>query len=131
MTVHGIDHFNFRGSAKLLAALQAFYCDALGLEPGPRPPLRSSGSWLYTGQAPVIHLVEVPDAALSAASGAAPIGLDHVAFRCSNRERMLERLQGLGIAHTVSEAPATGQVVVRLQDPTGLTVELLFPLGER
>jgi catechol 2,3-dioxygenase-like lactoylglutathione lyase family enzyme len=131
MTLHAIDHVNFRGSAKLLAALQAFYCDVLGLQAGPRPRLRSSGSWLYAGKDAVIHLVEVADAELSAGPNAAPTGLDHVAFRCSNREQMLERLRRLGIVHTVSEAPATAQVVVRVQDPTGLTVELLFPLSER
>jgi catechol 2,3-dioxygenase-like lactoylglutathione lyase family enzyme len=130
MPVHAIDHFNLRAPRKLLAALRAFYCDALGLESGPRPPLRSSGLWLYAGQAPIVHLVEIPDTS-APPPRPAPAVLDHVAFQCSNLERTLERLQRLEVKHVVTQVAATRQVLVRLQDPAGLSVELVFAQSEQ
>ena len=129
MTVRGIDHINFRGSAKSLEALRAFYGDVLGLQTGPRPPLQSSGLWLYAGDAPIVHLVETPDAeVIEARSGAAP-ALDHIALHCSDLEQMLAGLRRRGIEHAVNEVPAAGQIQVRLRDPSGLTVELIFAIG--
>lgn len=129
MSVRGIDHINFRGPAKSLEALRTFYCDILGLRTGPRPPLRSTGLWLYAGHAPIVHLVETPDAeVIERPSVAAPL-LDHIALHCSDLEQMLERLRGHGVEHAVSEVPAAGQIQVRLLDPSGLTVELIFAIG--
>src|SRR5579883_3208725 len=122
MTVRCIDHINLRGSAKALAALRAFYCDILGLEAGPRPALRSSGLWLYAGQCPLVHLVEIPEDDSSRARPVATPALDHVAFHCSDLDQTLDGLRRRGIEHVVNEVPAAGQVQVRLQDPSGLTV---------
>lgn len=129
MTVRGIDHINFRGSAKSLEALRAFYCDVLGLQTGPRPPLRSSGLWLYAGDAPIVHLVETPDAEVIETPSVAAPPLDHIALRCTDLEQMLERFCRRGIEHAVNEVPAAGQIQVRLLDPFGLTVELIFAIG--
>lgn len=131
MTVRGIDHINFRGSAKSLEALRAFYCDVLGLHTGQRPPLRSSGLWLYAGHSPIIHLVETPDPEVIEAPSVAAPPLDHIALHCSDLEQMLERFRRLGIEHSVNEVPAAGQIQVRLLDPSGLTVELIFAIGRR
>ena len=35
-----------------------FYCDALGLAVGPRPPLAFAGYWLYVGNTPCVHVAE-------------------------------------------------------------------------
>lgn len=129
MTVGGIDHINFRGSANSLEALREFYCDVLGLQTGPRPPLQSSGLWLYAGDAPIVHLVETPDEeVIETPSGASP-PLDHIALHCSGLEQMLATLRQRGIEHAVNEVPAAGQIQVRLRDPSGLTVELIFAIG--
>lgn len=130
MTVHGIDHINLCAAGKSFAALRAFYCDILGLEPGPRPPLRSAGLWLYAGDAPVVHLVELPGEDDTAAHRIAPSALDHVALRCSNLDEALQRLRRLGISHVVNESKAARQMLVRVQDPAGLTIELVFDLRE-
>lgn len=126
MAVQGIDHINLSASGNAFAALRDFYRDALGLEPGARPPLRSAGLWLYAGAAPIVHLVEIPGRDGVAASSAARAGLDHVAFRCVDLAKSLERLQRFGVAHIVNEANAAGQILVRLEDPAGLTLELVF-----
>lgn len=130
MTVHGVDHINFRASGKAFAALRAFYCDVLGLEVGARPQLQSTGLWLYAGPAPIVHLVELPEAEPATPQDSVSSAFDHVAFRCSNLHQVLQRLQRLEVEHVVIEAAAAGQIQVRLRDPSGLTVELIFDLNE-
>jgi catechol 2,3-dioxygenase-like lactoylglutathione lyase family enzyme len=126
MAVQGIDHINLSASGRTFAALRDFYRDALGLEPGLRLPLRSTGLWLYAGAAPIVHLVELPGEDGVAAPRAARAGLDHVALRCADLVQSLEQLQRFGVAHVVNEVNAAGQILVRLEDPTGLTLELVF-----
>jgi catechol 2,3-dioxygenase-like lactoylglutathione lyase family enzyme len=130
MTVHRIDHINLRASGSSFAALRMFYCEVLGLEAGARPPLQSSGLWLYADEAPIVHLVEVAQPGPAAAQHLAQPVLDHVALRCSNLRQTLARLQRLGMAYVVNEVRAAGQVQVRLRDPAGLVLELLFPVSE-
>jgi glyoxylase I family protein len=126
MAVQGIDHINLSASGNTFAALRNFYRDALGLVPGVRPPLRSAGLWLYAGAAPIVHLVELPEQDGAAAPSAAHAGLDHVALRCTDLAQSLERLQRFGVTHVVHEVNAAGQILVRLKDPTGLPLELVF-----
>ena len=126
MTVHRIDHINLSASGKSFAALRDFYRDVLGLQPGVRPPLRSAGMWLYADGAPIVHLVDLPAHAGPTPQGSAPSGPDHIALRCSNLEQTVQRLRRLGVAHVVNAVNAAGQVLVRLEDPAGLTLELVF-----
>ena len=129
MTVQRIDHINLSASGERFAALRDFYCGALGLEAGARPALRSKGLWLYAGGAPIVHLVELPVHG-SEAGGGTPSGLDHVALRCTDLEQTVARLRRLGVSHVVNDVNAAGQVLVRLQDPAGLTLELVFDQGQ-
>lgn len=130
MPVLRLDHLNLRASGSAFTALREFYCQVLGLRVGERPPLASAGSWLYAGADPVVHLVEVPEGAAPAAAAAAPgLAFDHVAFACSGLEETLSRLKDLSVPNTVQANPAAGQVLVRLEDPSGLRVELVFPAG--
>lgn len=126
MAVQGIDHINLSASGNGFAALRDFYRDALDLQPGVRPPLRSAGLWLYAGATPIVHLVELPGQEGVAAPHAARAGLDHVAFRCADLAQSVERLQRFGVAHVVNEVNGAGQILVRLEDPTGLALELVF-----
>ncbi len=128
MPVHHLDHLNLRASGSAFAALREFYCQVLGLRIGERPPLASAGLWLYAGIAPIVHLVELPEDATPSAAPAAPgIAFDHVAFACSGLEEVLSRLEKLGVPNAVQANPAANQVLVRLEDPSGLRVELVFP----
>lgn len=134
MPVHHLDHLNLRASGDAFTALREFYCQVLGLRVGERPPLASAGLWLYAGAAPIVHLVELPEgAAPSPAPSAAPaapgLAFDHVAFACSGLQEMLSRLEKLGEPNTVQANPTANQVLVRLEDPSGLRVELVFPAG--
>src|SRR3546814_17714950 len=58
MPLARLDHVNLRTAN--LAAMEAFYVEALGMTPGPRPPFAFSGTWLYCGGQATVHLVEVP-----------------------------------------------------------------------
>lgn len=126
MAVRGIDHINLSAAGNTFAALRDFYRDALGLEPGARPPLRSAGLWLYAGGAPIVHLLELPEEHGITAPRVARAGLDHVALRCVDLAQSVERLKRFGVAHVVNQVNAAGQILVRLEDPTGLTLELVF-----
>src|SRR3546814_15989518 len=58
MPLARLDHVNLRTAN--LAAMEAFYVEALGMTPGPRPPFAFNGTWLYCGGQATVHLVEVP-----------------------------------------------------------------------
>ena len=132
MAVHRLDHINLRASGSGFAALRDFYCRIVGLTIGARPPLQSEGLWLYAGDAAIVHLVDAPQAS-SEAPGASHAGtaLDHMAFACSDLEQVLGRLGAMSVAHTVQVQAVTGQTLVRLEDPCGLRVELVFEPPDR
>ncbi|MBW4051395.1 MAG: diguanylate cyclase [Proteobacteria bacterium] len=127
MPVHRLDHINLRASGSAFAALRDFYCRIVGLRIGARPTLQSEGLWLYAGDAAIVHLVEAPEETGApgdtTGSGTA---LDHIAFGCLDLEEMLGRLGTTGVPHSVQLQSVTGQTLVRLEDPSGLRVELVF-----
>ena len=55
MTIDALDHFTVAVSD--LEASRRFYVEALGLHEGERPPFEFPGAWLYSGAAPLVHLV--------------------------------------------------------------------------
>jgi catechol-2,3-dioxygenase len=124
MAVHGLDHVNLRASRPLMAALQAFYVEVVGLEPGPRPPFGSEGAWLYAGGHPIVHLSLEHDGQ-ARDPGARPV-IDHVAFACSDRAAVEARLAAHGVAFRRAVVPGRGQVQLFLVDPAGNGVELDF-----
>ena len=130
MPVHRLDHVNLRACGSACAALREFYCQVLGLRIGYRPPLASEGLWLYAGESPVVHLVAAAEQIEPGAAAPQGLACDHVAFECSGLEEVLSRLESLRIRHTVQPNTVTGQVLVRLSDPSGLCLELVFPPGE-
>jgi len=131
MPVLGLNHINVRAPGEAFTALRRFYCDVLGLRPGERPALDSRGLWLYAGDAAVVHLVEAADGSAAAPgghdTGAAP---DHVAFTCSGLEDLLGRLESAAVPISVRLQTVTRQVLVRLRDPCGSRLELVFAADE-
>ena len=124
MTIEAIHHVNIRASATDIAKLKVFYCEIVGLRDGWRPPFNSRGHWLYAGTQPVVHLVEGDDE--SNASGG---GVDHVAFRCTDLEPMIERLRNSGIGFELSQVPSLGDQQLLFRDPLGIGVELTTASG--
>ena len=117
--VRRMDHFTI--VTDLPEETKAFYAD-LGLRPGARPNFKVNGFWLYAGEAPILHVIEVkkmPEPRRGA--------LDHMAFRGEDMASTLKWLDGKGIKYRLSRAPApflTWQVF--FPDPNGVEVEIDF-----
>lgn len=123
-----LNHYNITAPIGLLTEIRDFYCDAVGLVPGARPPLRNNGYWLYAGDRAILHL---------SAAGKDEVRLthvrstlDHVAFTCVDIQAMRARLEALGIAHRDSEVPSMKLRQIFFHDPAGNGVELNFATSE-
>jgi len=128
MALDHIIHINIRVPPEKLETCRSFYCDVLGLEVGPRPPFESTGYWLYTRGAPVVHLV-----AESASAPAVRHGhpsMDHVAFYCTDLRATLEVLEAHKISYRLTTVPTLEVLQVSFTDPAGVGIELSFA-GER
>ena len=126
MPLKRIEHYNIH--TQKLAETVAFYDRVLGMKPGDRPPFPFPGAWIYLGDTPVIHLVDVAGPYRTARAGQHGTGaLDHVAFEAVDLPAMRATLAREGVAYTERVVPRTGITQVFVEDPTGLTIELNFP----
>jgi len=97
-----------------LAETHRFFEDVLGLKAGPRPPLKMAGFWLYIGETPVIHLIEVGEhyekdpfgQLLQQEEGSG--ALDHIAFRAQS---LGDFCKSLKIIASNTGAPASRKLV--------------------
>lgn len=124
---HGLNHINLRAHRALLDALRDFYCDAVGLREGFRPPFPGFGYWLYAEgveDKAAIHLYEAEPGEDRRTD--AVTTLDHFAFDCTDRPEVEATLQRLGIDYRTAVIPLTGQVQLFVRDPAGNRVELNF-----
>ena len=120
----GLDHVNLR--TPHLERTTRFYCDVLGMTTGPRPAFSFNGAWLYCGDRPVLHLVEIAD--LPRPSG--ELRLEHFAFTGRGLGELVERLRALGIEHRVALLPTYGTRQVSLRDPDGNRLHVDFSVEE-
>ena len=93
-----LEHCTIRSTK--LSETRQFFEDVLGLQQGPRPPLRMPGFWLYLKEVPVIHLMEI-----GKHYEQDPFG------------QILEQEEGSG---------ALDHIAFRGQDPNGIILELNF-----
>jgi catechol 2,3-dioxygenase-like lactoylglutathione lyase family enzyme len=110
-----------------LEATRAFYCDVLGLEVGPRPPLEFPGYWLTLDGEPCLHVAErVAYEAHAARLGLppSPAPVDHVAFAAGDYEELAAHLDAAGIESVANDVPAAGMRQLFLSDPNGVRIEL-------
>lgn len=127
--IAGVDHVNLCTSQERLELLSRFYVDAVGLTIGPRPGSPATGTWLYAGGRPVVHL-----SAKSSTDGSArprdgfANGFDHVAFRATGGAAYRARLGALGVTYSESKRPTSYQIL--LTDPDGTRLELNFEPSE-
>ncbi|HEX5339322.1 MAG TPA: VOC family protein [Gammaproteobacteria bacterium] len=125
MQITGLDHYNIRVPDAALEALCRFYVEVLGLQPGPRPPFRTTGFWLYAGDKPLLHLTGF--AAETAEIEARQTGwFSHIAFGCRDCAAAVARLKSHGVEYQVDEVPEIGQTQLFFTDPAGIGVELNF-----
>lgn len=124
MTVRGIDHYNIRAPRELLEQVRQFYCEVIGLVVGDRPPFEEFGYWLYAGEQAVLHLSLAAEGEELVADVSTT--LNHVAFACSDRDGMEERLTASGVKFRSARVPATNVSQLFLKDPAGNGIELSF-----
>jgi len=113
-------------------ATRDFYCNALGMRVGPRPPLQFLGYWVYLGEVPCIHIAdwrsyracsEAAGIAISARSaGTGP--LDHIAFNAVDYPSVKARLEAHGIVAAENLVPGSGLRQLFVLDPNGIKIEL-------
>jgi catechol 2,3-dioxygenase-like lactoylglutathione lyase family enzyme len=106
-------------------ATRDFWCGALGLDVGERPPLEFAGYWLYAGAVPCVHVAE--RASFDAHSQrigipAAPGPVEHVAFSADDYESVAGRLARGGIDAAPNTVPGMRQLF--LEDPNGVKIEI-------
>jgi len=116
-----LDHVNLRTGN--LAGMTEFYCNVLGLRLGPRPAFAFAGAWLYCGERPVVHLVEVDQTPTP--SGA--LRLEHFAFSADGFEELAEALTRANVEHRVSKLVGSETRQINLRDPDGNRVHVDFP----
>jgi len=110
-----------------LEATRAFYCDALGLEVGERPPLEFPGHWLTLDGVVCLHIAERAAYEAHAATLGLKVGaaVDHLAFAGADYEQVAARLEQAGVDAVENKPPGLHQLFVT--DPNGVRVELNLP----
>jgi catechol 2,3-dioxygenase-like lactoylglutathione lyase family enzyme len=103
-----------------------FWCDALGLEVGPRPPLEFPGYWLYAGDKACVHVADrrtyvVHSGRVGIPPATGPV--EHVAFDADNVEQVSERLRRGGIPALRNEVPGVMRQYF-VHDPNGVKIEI-------
>ncbi|AAN55009.1 VOC family protein [Shewanella oneidensis MR-1] len=130
MNIVGLDHFTIR--TPILAETVQFYQVILGLTQGWRPRFGFPGHWLYAEEKPILHLVEVGSRALDAYLGEsnALFGsgrVDHLSFRGTNLAQMQQHLCRQQCQFRERIVPEIGEHQLFIEDPNGITVEMIFP----
>jgi catechol 2,3-dioxygenase-like lactoylglutathione lyase family enzyme len=112
-----------------LEASKGFYCEALGLEVGERPPLEFPGYWLYLDGVPCLHLAERGPYEAHAAMLGLSVGpaVDHVALGGSDYQDAAARLEAAGVDAVENTVPGAGLRQLFVTDPNGVRIELNLP----
>lgn len=125
--VTGFNHYNLVADRPLLDELCEFYTKVVGLLPGPRPPFKRFGYWLYAGSRDVLHLTEaLPN---ETRRGPSRSTFDHVAFTCEDPVAATSNLKLHGIEHFIDDVPLVGQRQIFFSDPAGNGIELNCPFN--
>ena len=138
-----LNHYSIRTLD--LPACERFYCGALGMRVGPRPPCPFPGLWLYPAETSdyaqaAVHIIGTDrsdpaglkqylgdrDEASLHGTGS----VDHVAFFATGLAAMQARLKAEGIAARERQVPLLGLHQLFVDDPNGVVVELNFPASE-
>jgi len=109
-----------------IEATRDFWCSALDLEVGERPPLEFPGYWLYGADGPCVHVAErtayeahSEQVGIPAAAG--PV--EHVAFDAPDYEALVARVEREGIGAAPNAVPGVMRQLF-VEDPNGVKIEI-------
>jgi len=118
-----LEHVNINTTN--LELLEDWYTEVLSLKKGYRPPFGVPGAWMYAGDIPMIHLLEV-EGALKAPSPS----IEHFAMRATGLRTLLSRLEEKGIPFTPVRVPELRILQINISDPEGNHMHIDFPPEE-
>ncbi len=125
MSVRAVNHFTVLTDD--LPATLDFYAEHLALVPGPRPPFRFPGAWLYPRDAgdgghAILHVIAGRER-----RQLVPGVIDHMAFSASDLAAAVDRLKSRSIDYELRRLPGEFDVwQLFFFDPNGAKVELDF-----
>ena len=134
MALESMDHLSIRTIK--IEETREFYETAMGMTVGNRPPLPFPGYWMYLEDKAVIHIVGIDqddpsglidylgDVDLDDLNGGGAV--DHLAFRASNPEGLIARLNTLDVPYRERKVPELNLFQLFLEDPNNITLELNY-----
>lgn len=120
-----LDHVNLRTGR--LEEMRKWYVDVLGLRDGWRPPFRFPGAWLYAGDEPIVHLVDVEH---TPGADEADIRLEHFALQGDDLQELRERLKAAAVACREARVPDTDILQLNIHDPDGNHIHIDFQVPD-
>ena len=137
MPLSHMEHFLLQ--TEDIEATKDWYVKVLGLRVGPCPDFKFPVYWLYLGDRDVLHITtggknvsenrkKYVGQESDASRGTGVI--DHVAFRATGLEAMIEHFNHGGIAFKERQVDDQGLYQLFLFDPNGVKVELNFANSE-
>ena len=137
MPLSHIEHFLVQTPD--MAKTRDWYVRVLGMRVGPNPDFKFPVCWLYLGDQDIVHITE--GGAQVSENRRQYVGqesqathgtgvLDHIAFRATGLEKMLEHLRALGIGFRQRQVNDQGLYQLFMLDPNGIKIELNFSNAE-
>jgi catechol 2,3-dioxygenase-like lactoylglutathione lyase family enzyme len=124
--IASLDHVNIL--TKNIDKCRKFYVEGLGFEEGFRPFFDIPGLWLYLGDKPVIHIIEIAKPLPNVLSSGS---IDHIAFRAHNFDKFVQRLDKHKIKWEDREIVGMDLHQLFCHDPHGIKVEFNFEGQDR
>ncbi len=126
MPIERMDHFTI--VTKDAEKTATFYNEMLGFTKGPRPNFMFPGVWLYSGERPILHVIQKPE--IPEGGGV----LDHMAFWGTDLPHYIGKLKARGMTYDLRRLPENGPGAGVWQlfflDPNGAKVEIDLPASE-
>jgi catechol 2,3-dioxygenase-like lactoylglutathione lyase family enzyme len=127
-----LDHINIQ--TVKLGETVAFYRDILDLRVGdPPPPLDPAlVQWMFDPDGRAIFHLSAPGGLIGTGvvnSGKDTGAVHHVALSCKGHDAMVEKLDGLGLAHNENHVAAIDLKQIFVRDPNGVLLELNYHKG--
>lgn len=124
MTIKRLDHVNIQTTQ--LDEMIKWYEEILGLKSGWRPNFPFRGAWIYAGEYPVVHLVEIDSE--DTVGSEANLKLEHFAFSASDEAAFKSLFEARGIDFRCGEPPKAGIRQYNVFDPDGNHIHIDFEI---